>query len=76
MSIESIENGRVELRMKRIEHIVMAYGFTMKDFEYHKNSERFVTEIQDDCVKIIQGLCEDKLKAVYPLLKTFITASA
>ena len=66
-----IENGRVELPPERIAHIVKSYGFTMKDFEYHKASEQFVTDMQDECIKIIHGLSEDKIKAVYPLLSTF-----
>ncbi|MBT6324928.1 MAG: hypothetical protein HOJ35_03090 [Bdellovibrionales bacterium] len=43
----------------------------MKDFDYHMKSEVFVTDIQDDCISIIKGLGEEKLKAVYPLLSTF-----
>jgi DNA-binding XRE family transcriptional regulator len=70
-AIGHIENGRVELPNKRIKFIVESYGFTMKDFEYHMKAEVFVTEIQDDCINIIKGLSEEKLKAVYPLLSTF-----
>ncbi len=70
-AIGHIENGRIEIPKKRISHIVESYGFTMNDFEYHMKSEKFVTDIQDDCIKIIKGLGEEKLKAVYPLLSTF-----
>ena len=70
-AIGHIENGRVEIPNSRIQHIVKSYGFTMKDFEYHMKSERFVTDIQDECMEIIRGLSEEKLKAVYPLLTTF-----
>ena len=66
-----IENGRIELPPKRIEHIVKSYGFAMSDFNHHKGSEVFVTDIQDECIKVIRGLPEEKLKAVFPLLKTF-----
>ncbi len=66
-----IENGRVELYRDKIAHVVKSYGFTMKDFEYHMKSEKFVTDIQDECISIIKALCEDKLKAVHPLLLTF-----
>jgi transcriptional regulator with XRE-family HTH domain len=70
-AIGHIEHGRIELETRRITHIVESYGYTMKDFEYHLNSETFVTEIQDDCINIIKKLSEEKLKAVYPLLSTF-----
>ncbi|MBT3979731.1 MAG: transcriptional regulator [Bacteriovoracaceae bacterium] len=70
-TIGHIENGRIELSLVRIRHIVGSYGFTMKDFEYHIKSDVFVTDIQDDCISIIKNLSEEKLKAVYPLLSTF-----
>jgi len=70
-AIGHIEHGRIELAASRIKHIVESYGYTMKDFEYHLNSEVFVTQIQDDCINIIKKLSEEKLKAVYPLLSTF-----
>lgn len=70
-AIGHIENGRIEIPRKRVQHIVDCYGFTMDDFNHHMKSEVFVTEIQDDCIKIIKALGEEKLKAVYPLLSTF-----
>ena len=66
-----IENGRIELPSKRIEHIVKSYGFTMAEFNHHRSSEAFVTDIQDECIKVIRALSEERLKAVFPLLKTF-----
>ena len=70
-AIGCIENGRVELRKDRIAHIVKSYGFTMEDFESHMKSEVLVTDIQDECISIIKGLCEKNLKAVHPLLLNF-----
>ncbi len=69
--IGHIESGRIDLRPTRIRHIVQSYGFTMEEFEHHLNSEVFLTDIQDTCIKIIKNLSEEKLKAVYPLLQTF-----
>ena len=66
-----IENGRVELHSAKISHIVKSYGFTMEDFERHMKSEVLVTDIQDECISIIRGLCEKNLKAVQPLLLNF-----
>ena len=70
-AIGGIENGRVELSMERISHIVESYGFTMEDFDFHMNAEILVTEVQDECISIIRGLSEKNLKAVYPLLLNF-----
>ena len=61
-AIGHIENGRIEIPKKRISHIVESYGFTMNDFEYHMKSEKFVTDIQDECMSIIKGLSDEKLK--------------
>ena len=70
-AIGHIENGRIELSEQKIIHILDSYGFTMYDFEYHMKSEKFVTDIQDECMSIIKGLSEEKLKAVHPLLQSF-----
>ncbi len=70
-AVGHIENGRVEIPSKRLKHIVESYGFTIDDFNYHMKAERFVTDIQDECIKIIKELSEEKLKAVHPLLLTF-----
>ncbi len=69
-AIGHIENGRVELPQSRTQHIVKSC-FKMKGFEYHVKSEAFVTDIQDECISIIKGLDEEKLRAVHPLLLTF-----
>ena len=70
-TIGHIENGRIELSEVRIEHIVKSYGFTMDVYNHHLQSEKFITDIQDECIGVIQKLSEEQLKAVYPLLLTF-----
>ena len=70
-AIGHIENGRVELPQSRIQHIVKSYGFTMEDFDYHMKTDVLVTDIQDECIAIIESLSEKKLKVVHPLLLTF-----
>ena len=70
-AIGHIEHGRIELPRKRIQHIVESYGFTMGDFEKHLKSEKFVTDIQDECITIIKKMTSEKLNAVHPLLLTF-----
>ncbi len=74
-AISNIEGGRVKLPRKRIIHIVKSLGFTMEDFEYHMKSDILVTEIQDECISIIKGLCEKNLKAIHPLLLNFKSQS-
>ena len=69
--IGHIENGRIEISQTRIQHIVGSYGFALRDFDYHMRSERFVTDIQEECMSIIKNLSEKNLKAVHPLLLNF-----
>ena len=69
-TIGHIENGRIELSIERIKLIVKTYGFKMKDFEHHRASESFVTDIQDECIQFIKKLSEEKLKTVQSLLLT------
>ncbi len=70
-AIGHIEMGRIQLPKNRIIHIVKSYGFKVEDFESHMKAEVLVTEIQDECISIIKGLCEKNLKAVHPLLLNF-----
>ena len=69
-TIGHIENGRIELSLERIKQIVKAYGFKMKDFDHHRASESFVTDIQEECIQFIKKLSEEKLKTVQSLLLT------
>ena len=69
-AIGHIENGRIELNPERISHIVNSYGFSFKAFEHHLNSERFITDIQEECIQIIKKLSEAKLNTVQSLLLT------
>jgi len=70
-TVGHIEQGRIELPKKRICHIVDSYGYTMDDFNHHLNSEKFVTEIQSECMQIIKSIDESKLGAVHNLLQNF-----
>ena len=69
-SIGHIENGRIELPLRRIEHIVRSYGYTMADFERHKALEIDVSGIQDNCISILKKLNPENLNVAYTLLKT------
>lgn len=70
-TIGHIENGRIEVPHSRIEHIVKSYGFTMKDFEGHKSSDVLITDLQDDCIKILKKIDNTKLNAVHSVLESF-----
>ena len=70
-TIGHIENGRIELPRARIEHIVTCYGYTLKEFNVMKKSEKLKDELMDECTFIIENLDDIKLQAVQGLLKSF-----
>lgn len=69
-SIGHIENGRITLDQKRIEHIVESYGHPMTEFDRLMREEIIRDEILDEAFDKIRCLPEDKLKIVSSLLKT------
>ena len=71
LALAILQERESELPQSRIQHIVKSYGFTMEDFNYHMKADVLVTEIQNECISIIKGLCEKNLKAVHPLLLNF-----
>lgn len=70
-TIGHIENGRIELPLERIEHVVNSYAFNMKDFNFHKNSDVLITDVIEDCTKLIGKLDLAKLKMVKTILENF-----
>ncbi len=69
-TIGHIENGRIELSKEGIAHIMSSYGFSLKEYDHYFKSERLITDIQDECIQIIKGFSEEKLKTVQLLLIT------
>ena len=67
-SIGHIENGRIELNKKRIEHIVNSYGLSFRDFELNMKKEDIRSEVVDYCLDKISSLPDEKLDIVKNLL--------
>ncbi|MBT7608336.1 MAG: helix-turn-helix transcriptional regulator [Bacteriovoracaceae bacterium] len=67
-TIGHIENGRIELSKDRIEHIVISYGYLLKDFEENMSKVELRDEIVDSCLEKITGLDDSKLDIVKNLL--------
>jgi transcriptional regulator with XRE-family HTH domain len=70
-SIGHIENGRIELTLDRIQHIISNYGFDMSEFHRLMNEEVLRDEVLDKAIEKMKNLSEDKLKLVSNLLFTF-----
>ena len=70
-TIGHIEQGRIEIPLSRIRHIVSCYGYSMEDFNALLNSEVLRDEVLEECHNLIVNLPEDKLRVVQNLLKNF-----
>lgn len=63
-----IENGRIEIPMERIRHIVASYGYQFSKFEELMKEEVLRDEIIESCTQKLISLSEDKLKLVQSVL--------
>lgn len=61
-TIGHIENGRIEVPIDRIEHIVSSYGHPTSEFQRLMKEEVLRDEIIRVCTEKLMGLPEDKLK--------------
>jgi transcriptional regulator with XRE-family HTH domain len=67
-SIGHIENGRIELELDRINHIVFSYGFDFSKFEELMLEEILRDEVIRDCTKKLLSLPDAKLKLVHSMI--------
>jgi transcriptional regulator with XRE-family HTH domain len=67
-SIGHIENGRIEIHIDRIKHIIASYGFHFSKFEELMREETLRDELIDFCYQKILNLPETKLKLVHSML--------
>ncbi|MBL7664840.1 MAG: helix-turn-helix transcriptional regulator [Bacteriovoracaceae bacterium] len=70
-TIGHIENGRIEVSKRRIEHIVKSYGFKMKEFDDYMKSNVLRTDVIEECYLLLQKLSNEKLKTFRSLLENF-----
>jgi transcriptional regulator with XRE-family HTH domain len=70
-SVGHIENGRIEIPMERIRHIVASYGYQFSKFEELMKEEVLRDEIIESCSQKLISLPEDKLKIVQSVLANF-----
>jgi transcriptional regulator with XRE-family HTH domain len=68
-SIGHIENGRIEISMSRIQHIVSSYNFPFSKFEELMKEEFLRDEIIEKCTEKLINLSEDKLKLASSLIQ-------
>ncbi len=67
-TISHIENGRIEIPLSRIRHIVLSYGVEFRKFEELMKEEVLRDEVIEICHERMLKLSEEKLKLVQSLL--------
>ena len=68
-TIGHIEQGRIEIDRERIEHIVRAYGFDVREFDQMMSEEVLRDELLTKCVQRIESLSPEKLRLINSLLE-------
>lgn len=68
-SIGHIENGRIEVEIERVQHIVSSYGHELGEFYRLMKEEVLRDEVVEDCYLKMMILTEDKLKLVQSVIK-------
>lgn len=67
-AIGAIENGRITLNKKKIEHIVKSYGFKLSDYYSLINSQIDRIQAENLCIKKIQMMPDHKLETLTHLI--------
>ncbi len=68
-SIGHIENGRIEVDIERVKHIVSSYEHEMVEFHKLMKEEVLRDEVVEGCYLKMMTLTEDKLKLVQSVIK-------
>lgn len=67
-TIGHIENGRIELDIARIEHIVKCYGSSLKEFQSLLGEKSLRDEVVESCCEILFQLPDEKLRLAQSLI--------
>jgi transcriptional regulator with XRE-family HTH domain len=71
-SVSDRENGRVEfISDEYIRSFVHTLGYEMADWSDFINGKTTIYDIRSECINIIEKLENDKLQAIYGMLRNF-----
>lgn len=72
-AIGHYEHGRMEVSAIRLAQFLKAYGYTMEEFEEYKSGKPIpVVSVKDECVNLLNRIDDQKLRAVYGVLTSFV----
>ena len=66
-----IELGREDLPKGRLESLVVAYGYSLADFEGYMQGRKIAINYRDGCIEMVRALDLAKLKSVHALMSSF-----
>jgi transcriptional regulator with XRE-family HTH domain len=69
-AIGHLENGRMDLPLKRVEQMVQVYGFSMTDFLKMSRSKNIPVCRLTECQNLIKCLPNSSLELAYQYLKS------
>lgn len=73
-TVAHIEHGRMNLSKQRLSKMLTAYGYTMEEFIEFMNGRVIPINHRDECIRMLDEIDESKLKAVYSVLCSFVSA--
>jgi transcriptional regulator with XRE-family HTH domain len=67
------EHGRLDLSPRTVERFVLAYGYTMNQFEGFRSGAEAVPEnLRDECITLLNRIQDPiKLRAIHTVLQGF-----
>lgn len=71
-AIGHYENGRMEVSEERLDQFLEMYGYTRKEFDEYLNGDKAaVTGLKGECIRLIETLTDDQLRAIHGVLVGF-----
>ena len=70
-TIGHIENGRMEIPLERIKHILSCYELSLEEFQKLMKEEILREDVLSECHEKLFYLSEEKLKITHSMLKSF-----
>jgi len=65
------ENGRMDISDTRLEIMLNAYGYTNDQFNEFLSGKEIPTDFRNECISILAGLDETKLRLIHGVLLNF-----
>ena len=66
------ENGRMDVSSERLRQFLTLYGYALAEFDDYVNGKPLpVISVKDECLRLLNALDEQKLRAIHAVLVSF-----